>query len=171
VNNEIGSKLRVLIVEDEPIAREILGDLLRMAGYDVLADHSGEQALLTLRRERGRIDCLFTAVELPGLIDGWMLADEFRTLDADAPIVLAARSEPANTRLLQDAAFVARPLLPPKAVEAIKQLTGRRGTAGGLRALQRQVGAEAAVSLLVETPPAPEALPPAEPGNPLRRTA
>src|ERR671914_649190 len=69
---------RILVVEDEPIAREILGDLLKMAGYDVLSAHTGEQALLLLVQERGRIDCLFTAVELPGLVDGWMLADEFR---------------------------------------------------------------------------------------------
>ena len=67
-------RLRVLVVEDEPIAREILGDLLKMAGYDVLSAGTGEQALLTLVRERGRIDCLFTAVELPGLVDGWMVA-------------------------------------------------------------------------------------------------
>ena len=41
-------KLRVLVVEDEPIAREILGDLLKMAGYDVLSARTGEQALLSL---------------------------------------------------------------------------------------------------------------------------
>src|SRR3712207_9374998 len=84
-----GGKPRVLVVEDEPIAREILGDLLKMAGYDVLSARTGEQALLTLVQERGRIDCLFTAVELPGLVDGWLVADEVRGADAALPRVRA----------------------------------------------------------------------------------
>src|SRR5918998_3975177 len=87
VDNHTGGKPRVLIVEDEPIAREILADLLRMAGYEVISDHSGEQALLTLVRERGRIDCLLTAIELPGLVDGWMLAEEFRVTNGALPVV------------------------------------------------------------------------------------
>ncbi len=120
-----GDKLRVLVVENEPIAREILGDLLKMAGYDVLSARTGEQALLTLVQERGRIDCLFTAVELPGLVDGWMLADEFRVTEPALPVVFATNSKPAKARRPEGAAFVARPVLPPKVVEAVKRLTGR----------------------------------------------
>src|SRR5215217_3667826 len=125
VDNQVGGKPRVLIVEDEPIAREILADLLRMAGYEVLSEHSGEQALLTLLRERGRIDCLFTAVELPGLVDGWMLAEEFRVTDAALPVVFATSSKAAQARGTEETAFVAYPVLPPKAVEAVNEVTGR----------------------------------------------
>ena len=119
---------RVLVVEDEPIARGILADLLKMAGYDVLSSHSGEQALLTLLYERGRLDCLFTAVELPGLVDGWMLAEEFRVVDAALPVVFATRSQPVEGSG-DGTAFVARPVLPPIAVEAVKKVTGRSGAA------------------------------------------
>src|ERR671921_1821220 len=93
VQKIVSDKPRVLVVEDEPIAREILVDLLKMAGYDALSVRSGEQALLTLVEERGRIDCLLTAVELPGLVDGWMVADEFRVTDAALPVVFSAKSE------------------------------------------------------------------------------
>ena len=143
MDNQVGDKPRVLIVEDEPIAREILSDLLRMAGYEVLSDHSGEQALLTLLRERGRIDCLLTAIELPGLVDGWMLAEEFRVTNAALPVVFAARSKPAKARRMQHAAFVAHPVLPPKAVEAVKKLTGRHAVRGSRRLPQ----------IVVEAPP------------------
>ncbi len=160
VDNHMGGKPRVLIVEDEPIAREILADLLRMAGYEVLSDHSGEQALLTLLRERGRIACLFTAVELPGLVDGWMLAEEFRVTDAALPVVFAARSKPAKARRMHDAAFVARPLLPPKAVEAVKKLTGRQTVRGARR--RPQIVAEAPAPHPAVTPP------PADLLNPVR---
>ena len=93
MNKGVSGKLRILVVEQEPIAREILADLLKMAGYDVLATHNGEQALLALMQERGRLDCLFTAVELPGLVDGWMLAEEFRSNDAARPVVFATGQE------------------------------------------------------------------------------
>jgi CheY-like chemotaxis protein len=129
-------RLRVLIVEDEPIAREILGDLLKMAGYDVLSARTGEQALLTLVQERGRIDCLFTAVELPGLVDGWMLADEFRVADAAKPVVFATRSDAAEARRSREAAFIARPVLPPEAVEAVNEVTGRTAVLAKCRSVR-----------------------------------
>jgi CheY-like chemotaxis protein len=151
----------VLVVEGEPIAREILADLLKMAGYDVLCAQSGEQALLTLVQERGRLDCLFTAVELPGLVDGWMLADEFRLSGAARPVVFATAAKPAKTRHSAGSAFVARPLLPPKAVEAVKRMTGR-SEARARRSAPRVI-AEAAV------PPATETLPQADLAGDLRR--
>lgn len=123
----MSDKPRVLVVEDEPIAREILTDLLKMAGYEVLSTHSGEQALLALVQERGRVDCLFTAVELPGLVDGWMLADEFRVRDQTLPVVLAAGSPSIEGGAAERTAFVAHPVLPPKAVEAVNKVTGRGG--------------------------------------------
>jgi CheY-like chemotaxis protein len=141
VTTRVSDKLRILVVEDEPIAREILGDLLKMAGYDVLASHSGEQALLTLVQERGRIDCLFTAVELPGLVDGWMLAEEFRVTNAAMPVVFATRSKAAQARSAEGTAFIARPVLPPKAVEAVNEVTGRAEAAGS-RGLSPRIIAE-----------------------------
>jgi CheY-like chemotaxis protein len=154
VNKGIGGKLRILVVEQEPIAREILADLLKMAGYEVLATHNGEQALLTLMQERGRLDCLFTSVELPGLVDGWMLAEEFRSNDAARPVVFAtgqgrtAQTPPAT-------AFVARPLLPPQVVEAINGLTGRSAAALAARSLPRADATPVDATPVAATPSAP----------------
>jgi two-component system, OmpR family, response regulator len=108
----------VLIVEDEPVARQLLSGLLRMAGYDVVVAESGEEALLTLTREWGRLDGLFTAVDLPGLVDGWMVADEFRSAHA-GPVVVASASEPVQARRREGVCFVTRPTAPPKVVEAL----------------------------------------------------
>jgi CheY-like chemotaxis protein len=124
VDKGVSGKLRVLVVEGEPIAREILADLLKMADYDVVSGHSGEQALLTLRQERGRIDCLFTAVELPGLVDGWMLADEFRTTEAAKPVVFATASKPSRARRLQGTAQIAGTLLPADLSILVRQAAG-----------------------------------------------
>jgi CheY-like chemotaxis protein len=164
VKTDESGKVRVLVVEDEPIAREILGDLLKMAGYDVLSVRTGEQALLTLVQERGRIDCLLTAVELPGLVDGWMVADEFRASDQAMPVVFAAKSRPNEGPWLEGAAFVARPVLPPAAVEAVKELTGRSGAALRSRRVPPRVVAESPVLQPMELPQA------AAPGTLLKAT-
>jgi two-component system OmpR family response regulator len=152
VKQNVSDKPRVLVVEDEPIAREILGDLLKMAGYEVLSVHSGEQALLTLMQERGRIHCLYTAIELPGLVDGWMLADEFRVTDAALPIVFSATSKPAKGRCPAGTAFVARPVLPPKAVEAVNKVTGKTAADHKSRHVPPRVVAETEVPQPVELP-------------------
>jgi CheY-like chemotaxis protein len=144
VTTRVSDKMRILVVEDEAIAREILGDLLKMAGYDVLTSHNGEQALLTLVQERGRIDCLFTAVELPGLVDGWMLAEEFRVTDAALPVVFATGSRAAEARGTEATAFVPHPVLPPKAVEAVNEVTGRAEAALRSRGVSPRVIAEMA---------------------------
>ena len=150
-------KARILVVEHEPIAREILGDLLKMAGYDVLSAHNGEQALLILVQERGRLDCLFTALELPGLVDGWMLADEFRVTDTALPVVFSAAAPPAEAGF-EGATFVDRPVLPPKVVEAVNEATGRTAAALRSRRAAPRVVAESAAPEPVNLPvPAAEA--------------
>lgn len=151
VDKSASGKPRVLVVQEEPIAREILGDLLKMAGYDVLSAHTGEQALLTLVQERGRIDCLFTEVELPGLVDGWMLADELRVTDAARPVVFAAKSKPAKARRPKGSVFVTGPVLPPKVVEAVNKATGRAAPVPRSRPLAPHV--------VTETAPQPSELP------------
>lgn len=156
MNKAATDKTRILVVEDEPIAREILADLLKMAGYDVLLAHSGEQALLTLVQERGRLDCLFTAVELPGLVDGWMLADEFRVTEA-LPVVFAVRSKAAKARQPDGAVFVARPVLPPQVVEAVNKVTGRSAAVPRSRRTPPQVVAETPTPIELPQPIVAEA--------------
>lgn len=147
------AKRCVLIVEDEPIAREILADLLKMAGYEVVSAHSGEQALLTLVRERGRIDCLFTPVELPGLVDGWMVADEFRGADSGLPIVFASCAETPEAHRGARSVFVGRPALPPEVVEAVNKLTGQSEAAQNSRWSPPRLVTEAAASSPPVRPP------------------
>ncbi|MDQ4136869.1 MAG: hypothetical protein M3158_11845, partial [Pseudomonadota bacterium] len=65
--------------------------------------------------------------------------------------VFAARSEPAVSRRSEATAFIARPLLPPKAVEAVKEVTGRSEAAIRSRRAP-QVVTEAVAVLAAEAP-------------------
>ena len=78
---------RILVVDDEPTLRDLLGDVLWDAGYTVLTASDGKAALQSVTREAP--DLVLMDVMMPGL-DGREAA---RTMRAEAngaviPIVL-----------------------------------------------------------------------------------
>ena len=111
---------RVLVVQDEAIARELLVRLLRMGGYEVLSADTGERAFVIMREWRGRIDCLFTEIKLPGLVDGWIVGDEFQLLNPLRPVVYADADPP---RRMPDAAFVRKPFSSLDVLERVRAMT------------------------------------------------
>ena len=78
---------KVLVVEDDPVARGRLVEALRVGGFDALAVPGGESALLTLCEQREGIAWLMTELRLPGLICGRVLADEYHRHRPDRPVV------------------------------------------------------------------------------------
>ena len=64
----------ILVVDDEPEIRKLVGAMVGQAGYNVLTADSGEHAL-TLYRNHGPIELLITDVVAPGM-SGPMLADK-----------------------------------------------------------------------------------------------
>ncbi len=67
------SAVVVLLVEDEPLVRDIGETVLRDAGYVVIVAESAKAALLVL--ETGdEVHVLFTDVQMPGELDGLQLA-------------------------------------------------------------------------------------------------
>ena len=66
----------LLVVEDEPIVRDLVVDLLKDAGYHVLQARDGPSGLVILDSAQ-RLDLLITDVGLPGM-NGRQLADRAR---------------------------------------------------------------------------------------------
>ncbi|MEZ5101382.1 MAG: PAS domain S-box protein [Thermoleophilia bacterium] len=75
------SRGTLLLVEDEPLVRELTRQLLEHAGYRVLEAANGEEGLAVAEAARGRVDLLLTDVIMPG-VNGPALA---RSLRADRP--------------------------------------------------------------------------------------
>ena len=69
----------VLVVEDEPVVRDVVVEVLRDLGYRALQAADGPAALVLLR-SRLRLDLLVTDVGLPGGMNGRQLADAAREL-------------------------------------------------------------------------------------------
>jgi DNA-binding NtrC family response regulator len=67
----------VLIVEDETLIRMNVTDELAEYGFEVIEASNAQEALLILS-ETDAINVMFTDVDMPGAMDGLMLADQVR---------------------------------------------------------------------------------------------
>jgi CheY-like chemotaxis protein len=81
---------RILIVDPNPLFLERLARELRARNFDVVATASSMQAFHILRDWGRPIDWLFSRATLPGLIDGWILADEYHDSHPNRAAVIAA---------------------------------------------------------------------------------
>ncbi|MFA5889583.1 MAG: response regulator [Actinomycetota bacterium] len=79
----------VLVVDDEPDIRLMLGALLSVNGYDVLQAPTGREALELL--EENHTDAVLLDIRLPD-IDGWEVLRHMRAEEhtADIPVVLVS---------------------------------------------------------------------------------
>ena len=111
---------RVLVVDDDAATRASTADALKRAGFEPKTAGTGERALLILRQWPRHIDWLVTKPDLPGLVDGWMLADEFHQTHPGRPVLLASRDadRPSQTHVI-----VVAPASPATVVEALQRLT------------------------------------------------
>jgi len=58
--------LRVLVVDDEPLARERMGRLLKEAGCEVMAELEDGPSMLAWVAEHPPVDVLFVDIQMPG---------------------------------------------------------------------------------------------------------
>lgn len=63
----------VLIVEDEPLVRELAGVAISDAGFEIIEAADAEEALAILK-SRSDVGVLCTDVNMPGTLDGYALA-------------------------------------------------------------------------------------------------
>jgi two-component system, cell cycle sensor histidine kinase and response regulator CckA len=71
---DVGDRM-ILLVEDEPLVRDVARAFLEYGGYEVLAAGTAEDALTVAAAHCGAIEALVTDVQLPGM-DGSRLAGE-----------------------------------------------------------------------------------------------
>jgi len=72
--------IAVLVVEDEALVRMTATDFFDESGFVVLQADDAYSALQILQREASRLHVLFTDVNMPGSIDGLMLARHTRRI-------------------------------------------------------------------------------------------
>jgi two-component system response regulator AtoC len=81
-------KPRVLVVDDEPNLRKVLGALLTQAGHEVVTEADGESALARVKSSpRGTFDVVISDLRMPGM-DGMQLLRALVEEDPSLPVVI-----------------------------------------------------------------------------------
>lgn len=81
----MGSKTRILVVEDEAAIREGLTDVLLFHQFEVECASTGPAGLE--KAQSGQFDLILLDIMLPGM-DGYEICDRIRTEDRDQPIIM-----------------------------------------------------------------------------------
>ncbi|HEU5256909.1 MAG TPA: ATP-binding protein [Vicinamibacterales bacterium] len=119
--------IRILVLEDDPDARDIVATAVTDAGGSVTAVASVEEALGALREQNNeRPQVVIADIGLPGA-DGYMFISELRRMPADAggmlPVIaVTAYATSHDRRMALDAGFsahVAKPFVPEHLVTTI----------------------------------------------------
>lgn len=116
--------LTILLAEDDPFLRELLGSALRSHRYRVLEAESGDHAVLLLHR--GRIDVLVTDILMPGEVDGWALGEQARRVYPGIAVVYSSSRPAVAERQVSRSLYIRKPYHPDAVVSAVRQLTSRR---------------------------------------------
>jgi CheY-like chemotaxis protein len=81
----VETKLKILVVDDEPSVGNTVKMLLKFDGHNVEATNSGKEALGLF--ESGRFDLIFTDFTMPGM-NGNQLAAAIKAGAPDQPVVM-----------------------------------------------------------------------------------
>lgn len=79
----------VLLVDDEPSVVEMVGRLLRRAGYEVFSADTGEGGIETYRRHQQKIGCVLLDLTLPDL-DGAAILNRIRQINPKASVIMCS---------------------------------------------------------------------------------
>jgi len=91
-------KKTILVVDDEPEVRKLVGAMVGQFGYQVLTADSGEHAITLYKHHKGPIDLLITDVIAPGM-SGPMLADKLTEMQPDLKVLYISGYD--NTHVVQ----------------------------------------------------------------------
>lgn len=78
-------EFRILVVDDEPVQREMIAEFLARAEFDVQAASSGAEALEVIKKER--VDLVITDYKMPGM-SGLELVKESKKINPEVSVVI-----------------------------------------------------------------------------------
>jgi signal transduction histidine kinase len=110
----------VLLVDDEPIVRNVVKRLLTVLGFTAEAAADGNAALAILKDPQKQVALVITDLHMPGM-DGLELTREIRRLAPKLPVVLASGfADQADQATLDELAFAAQ-LYKPFGMDVLTQ--------------------------------------------------
>jgi PAS domain S-box-containing protein len=105
---EVVATEKILVVDDEPRVRKTAARILRKLGYEVIEADSGEEALVSIKKNQD-IDLMFSDILMPGGMNGRQLASIVNTEYPKIKIQLTTGDE--NVEVTMNGADADFPLL------------------------------------------------------------
>src|ERR1700741_2931202 len=114
------SPATALVVEDDPMQREMISLLLEESHFDVIECESAEAAEVVLRRIGRELALVMTDVSLAGAMDGVSLAHTARPYNPK-PDVIVPSGSPRPRPLPQGAQYWSKPWAPLDVIRLSEQ--------------------------------------------------
>ncbi len=119
----MGNKLKILVVEDNPVNLELFTDFLNVGGYECIRTPKGEDAIELARKEDP--DLVLLDIQLPG-VDGLTVVKDLKAHDATKHIriiALTAYAMKGDREMFLEKGFdgyMAKPIKMKEFLEAIE---------------------------------------------------
>lgn len=120
-------KSSILIVDDEPVARKSLSDILRLEGYSVMSVPNGQAAVEHVRTHQ--IDLMIVDLRMPGM-DGLEVVQVVNQLAPDTEVILLTAFASTETAIqalrLRIHDYLQKPAPPAQITASVKRGLERR---------------------------------------------
>jgi CheY-like chemotaxis protein len=113
-----------LVVEDDPMQREMISLLLEESHFDVIECASAEAAEVVLRRIGGELALVMTDVSLAGAMDGVSLAFVARRYNPKLDVIVTS-GNPLPRPLPQGVQYWSKPWAPLDVIRLAEQTSHR----------------------------------------------
>lgn len=124
MTNKTAQPANVLVVEDELVLRMRAVDIVEDAGFTAIEAVNADEALTILER-RSDISLLFTDIQMPGSLDGLMLAHAVHRRWPHIKIVLVSgQVKPSETDKPLDSRFFGKPLEVQQMIAELQEMVG-----------------------------------------------
>ncbi len=126
--------MSILLVEDEPLIRELMAESLRDAGHDVIEVENGVAALEAVHTLPKPLSILVTDFHMPGDVDGSQVAAQVRAIFPTLPVVIASgRPEVFRTSWQRDLGYrlMKKPYRPSELIKLVQLLTDQAKASSG----------------------------------------
>jgi PAS domain S-box-containing protein len=119
-----GGHETILLVEDEPVLRELARMILQDYDYRVLEAGNGVEALQVWDQQEGKIDLLLTDMVMPEGMNGRELAEKLKIRSPGLKVIYTSGysfDAIGNEAALGDARFLQKPYPPPQLAQTVRE--------------------------------------------------
>jgi len=119
-----GGNETILLVEDEPVLRELARFILQDYDYRVIEASSGVEALRVWEEHGGKFDLLLTDMVMPDGMTGRELAEELKARKPELKIIYTSGYSAdvmGQDTPLRDTMFLQKPYAPPLLAQTVRE--------------------------------------------------